>query len=1279
MSQSTMSQSQIAQAKREMEEIRQEMSFQHVLLASLDNNKPDRGKAEKQIRNEIRSLDRKLRDLRRRTAIAASKLKSSNPVKQGFQATPSRSLSSNHAISKFDSSNNQGVAAGSNINSHHGRDYSHPLTSQSSAASTQHFSTNSLPSSPQMNLPNRKRSYSKHLDGRLGFVEDNKSRRTSQSPFETAPSTPSTISSGEDRFGAFDESEFVRLQEEAAERLKQEKLDEEFARSLHEAGGSEPMMDTTRNSMQPPARSGPSAYNRMSGAHQLSQPRRAYGVSMKPEQHSSGLKQEAPGSSMFSFNPYEYPSRSNGVENGNSSLHMPGSFQDDSSNAGDSDIEIISSAFRDNGRHSSSRPAGAMANPLTVHQQPTFEQRGSGSNVSGLPFVRGAANTAALARGVYGNPSQSNLKNNQDRMGGNHVHGNGQPGSKNGMPSASSTHDIPVYRGYGAVPNADPSLLPNVNPIGDILARNNMSELSEYLDLGPGMQDQLDNLVNDPRKTAKEIEDLLENIRPDVELAPEDREGTPEGLAYALYEHQKIALSWMKSMEQGNNKGGILADDMGLGKTISTISLILTRPSPNPARKTTLIVGPVSLIRQWDKELRSKIKPEHRLSTRIVHGSARKLGWDELRVYDVVLTTYGTLAAEFKRFQTADDRNKLNGGGEMDPVLMKKKFPLVGPKSMFYRVILDEAQNIKNKSTGWARACCTLSAQYRFCLTGTPMMNSVQELYSLINFLKIKPYNEWTRFQENFGVLTKVDEKLKRSAVEMNTERAMTKLQALLKAILLRRTKKSQIDGKPIITLPEKTEEIQHVVFDEHEQEFYTALETKTQLVFNKYMKAGTVGKNYSNVLVLLLRLRQACCHPHLIQDFEQPPAIASDVPLEVMLDLARDLAPEVVARILETNGNFECPVCYDASLNPIIITPCGHDTCSECLARLSDQAVRHNGANAIEAARDSRCPFCRGAFNPSKVIDYTTFKKIHKPEAEGPHDVETENASDTDGDSSEDESDSGSEANEKGNLKHFIVGDDTTEDEGTDDEEESLDEAVSARKAKSKRKGAEKTKRSKKSKGKKIEKPKHMSIAMLKKEASKTASGRRKYMKYLRKHWQPSAKVTKCVELLEKFRAENQKTIIFSQFVSLLDLLQVPIDDKGWECLRYDGGMSAGARNNAIHEFTDSPTCKIMLISLKAGNSGINLVAASRVILLDPFWNPYIEMQAVDRAHRIGQQRVVQVHRILIQDTVEDRIIELQQRKQAMVESALDEKAGKGISHLDTRELAFLFGVGAR
>ena len=554
--------------------------------------------------------------------------------------------------------------------------------------------------------------------------------------------------------------------------------------------------------------------------------------------------------------------------------------------------------------------------------------------------------------------------------------------------------------------------------------------------------------------------------------------------------------------------------------------------------------------------------------------------------------------------------------------------------------------------------------------------------------------------EKDFGKLTKGD------TSDAVLQKQMLKLQAVLKAILLRRTKTSLIDGKPIITLPPKTELIDHVVFDEDEKNFYNALESKTRIQFNKYMRAGTVGKNYSNILVLLLRLRQCCCHPHLITDFDEAPSAATaSLTKEAMIMLAESLQPEVIERLLAADG-FECPVCYDGVENPSIIIPCGHDTCAECLAKITDQATQENVAQGNEAGGAARCPSCRGKLEPNKIIDYTTFKKVHMKDSEAVVDDEETASEASDSDDSEDldsETESEDDANGNGDLRGFVVYDDeTTEDEEDpieDDDDgaeapkampkgkekvsangEDGDDEEDAPKAKSKARNKEEKRRRRAKKGKRKEKDstkQHLSIAMLKKEANRSIEGRRRYMRYLRKNWQPSAKVNKCVELLEQFLSDGQKTIIFSQFVSLLDLLQVPIDQKGWDCERYDGSMKADDRNDAINRFTDNRDTKIMLISLKAGNAGLNLVAASRVIILDPFWNPFIEMQAVDRAYRIGQQRSVEVHRILIRETVEDRIMELQEKKKKMVNEALSDSAGKSISRLGERELAFLFGVG--
>lgn len=152
---------------------------------------------------------------------------------------------------------------------------------------------------------------------------------------------------------------------------------------------------------------------------------------------------------------------------------------------------------------------------------------------------------------------------------------------------------------------------------------------------------------------------------------------------------------------------------------------------------------------------------------------------------------------------------------------------------------------------------------------------------------------------------------------------------------------------------------------------------------------------------------------------------------------------------------------------------------------------------------------------------------------------------------------------------------------------------------------------------------------------------------------------------------------LIFSQWTSLLDLLEIPIDNAGFGYRRYDGSMSPDMRGEAVDDFKDpQQNVRIMLVSLKAGNAGLNLNVASQVIILDPFWNPYIEEQAIDRAHRIGQKNEVTVHRVLIESTVEDRIVALQDQKRALISEALDEASGRNVSRLGVQELAYLFGV---
>jgi SNF2 family DNA or RNA helicase len=157
----------------------------------------------------------------------------------------------------------------------------------------------------------------------------------------------------------------------------------------------------------------------------------------------------------------------------------------------------------------------------------------------------------------------------------------------------------------------------------------------------------------------------------------------------------------------------------------------------------------LALLRQWEEEISKKIMTSHRMSVFVYHG--KRATTDELLKYDVVLTTYGTLGQELKRLNKFKEDNA-NRNIDYNDRTFTLQCPLLHPtKAEFYRVILDEAQCIKNKTTQTAKACHKLKATYRWCLTGTPIMNNVEELYSLIQFLKIKPYSDWEQFR-NVGV-----------------------------------------------------------------------------------------------------------------------------------------------------------------------------------------------------------------------------------------------------------------------------------------------------------------------------------------------------------------------------------------------------------------------------------------------------------------------------------------------------------------------------------------------
>lgn len=403
---------------------------------------------------------------------------------------------------------------------------------------------------------------------------------------------------------------------------------------------------------------------------------------------------------------------------------------------------------------------------------------------------------------------------------------------------------------------------------------------------------------------------------------------------------------------------------MGLGKTVQALALIYARPAPTPYPRATLIVAPLSLLHQWQREIATKSKADGPALSVLLYDSekARSRAVKHKRVshdYDVVLCTYGKIANESKMI--------MEQGRKDDTVILHED-------THWYRAILDEAHNIKNKNAKASIGVTRIKAEYKLCMTGTPFMNNSSELYPLIRFLGIQPFCIEDSFNDE------IDRPLQRWQGDVKTE-AMRKLHSLLRSTTLRRTKDSILDGQRIIQLPPRHDIEDYVEFDEDQQAFYDALQEKQRLRFNKYVKEGSVTRSYTYILVLLLRLRQVCDHPHLIKNHGVPEG--TNLSQEDMVELAiklLDVNEEAVARV-KSIENFECPICEEGTTNPVIISPCGHHICSECFS--TSMTVRQT-----ETGRDTEpgriyCPGdgnvdCPNEILSTEIIMYDCFHATH-------------------------------------------------------------------------------------------------------------------------------------------------------------------------------------------------------------------------------------------------------------------------------------------------------------
>ncbi|OTB06436.1 hypothetical protein M426DRAFT_110751 [Hypoxylon sp. CI-4A] len=277
--------------------------------------------------------------------------------------------------------------------------------------------------------------------------------------------------------------------------------------------------------------------------------------------------------------------------------------------------------------------------------------------------------------------------------------------------------------------------------------------------------------------------------------------------------------------------GGLLADEMGLGKTLSTLALIATslnhRSRSSRTAHATLIVCPLTTIPGWQDQIERHLI-EGSLSYKVYHGSTRDSDLATLTSSDIVLTTYETLRAELPDGQIANAGTKRSGrAGLLHNI-------------DWQRVVLDEAHIIRNRTTKIFQAVSTLNAQHRWCLTGTPIQNRLDDLGALVDFLKVDPFNNPNVFKNTFLTPIGNGEKL-----------GWERLRSLIKAIALRRTKQA-LAGE--VDLPPRHEIIHWVNLNDEEKALY-------DLVKRYFTLAIDAKASNRNAFQLITRLRQICNH----------------------------------------------------------------------------------------------------------------------------------------------------------------------------------------------------------------------------------------------------------------------------------------------------------------------------------------------------------------------------------------------------------------------------------
>ncbi|KAI3553295.1 SNF2 family domain-containing protein [Colletotrichum abscissum] len=781
-----------------------------------------------------------------------------------------------------------------------------------------------------------------------------------------------------------------------------------------------------------------------------------------------------------------------------------------------------------------------------------------------------------------------------------------------------------------------------------------------------------------------------------------------KGMKTAIHHHQLTAAAWMLQRELMPGwdrlpQGGILADAMGMGKTIVTLSCMVGN-QPNDllvskGRGATLVVcNNGHTIDQWMNEVKTHC--EGKFSTRIVHySSSHKMDVKLLESFNIVFASYRQISNSAPTVEEIELKGKELKGDKkaFKKWLREEKGDLL--KIKWHRVVLDEAQQIKNHETQSMNACLLIDARYRWALSGTPLSNRNYELYPYLKFIGCE-VGSFKEFEIKFG---------KGSKAEAN-------LDHLISAVAYRRTQADTFLGRPIINLPLTHPTHQYLRMSKEEIVIFSMAEECFRRKMMEDMEAPGAGPSRKTCFEMLLRLRQAATHPFLLEAMMRKHMTLDDI-------------RKVRKRLADLRGG---PSIYDQIGSWTKRHEMSGERLQQIMNSVGEKVRQHNFDDSQQNEADSEENAASPESGATLQFDNSISENDDETTIEGEFDSELDEVDSQD--EVEDlsyrkllELDAEASVMEESEQSHaFIPGDAPLKPFGQSNfglhfdmdkhmeylekfellklavcpvcketptvpvkgncehsfcNQCALDHLTTAGKICP---GCKKI----------IGKMRPTNILHGQSEGNEVRGN--DYYGYqqtfdnrqMTSHFleisdsmpdvpvTPSAKMTACKETILRWQAEapNDKIIVFTQFVLVGKILGRMLEAEDIPFVYLTGKQTKDQRVRAVKGFQENEEIKVLVASLRAGGQALNLTRANRVILMELWWNHAQEQQAYARVFRYGQDKETHFARFIVQTPIEDRILRMQADKIVEIDRALQDD-GHVIKGLSVHEIMQLMG----